>query len=123
MNHMWVQTNKLLDKIEREIRTRTELAPTEAHVLASLYDQNGQKASVLAKAIDRPATSFTPILDGLEKRKLIQRRPDKDDRRVVRIYLAGDGYDLALKASQAIAEIDEEMAAEVPYYLPVPALA
>ena len=61
------------------------------HSYALLYDEDGQHASELARAVGRAATSFTPNLDKLQDKALIERRPDPGDRRAVRIYLTDAG--------------------------------
>src|SRR5512145_1892903 len=63
------------------------LTVIEWYILRALYEQDGQHASELARAVGRAATSFTPILDKLQHKDLIQRKPDPAVRRAVRIYL------------------------------------
>lgn len=67
------------------------LTPVEACILQLLYEHDGQMASQLAHGVGRPATSFTPILDVLEKKSLIERRPHPSDRRAVKIHLVAQG--------------------------------
>jgi len=59
----------------------------EWYILRALYERDGQHASELARAVGRAATSFTPNLDKLQEKGLIERRPDPSDRRAVHIYL------------------------------------
>jgi len=59
----------------------------EWYILRALYDRDGQHASELARAVGRAATSFTPNLDKLQDKGMIERRPDPSDRRAVHIYL------------------------------------
>jgi len=59
----------------------------EWYILRALYERDGQHASELARAVGRAATSFTPNLDKLQDKGLIERRPDPADRRAVHIYL------------------------------------
>ena len=59
----------------------------EWYILRALYERDGQHASELAQAVGRAATSFTPNLDKLQDKGYIERRPDRTDRRAVRIYL------------------------------------
>ncbi|MFN8528005.1 MAG: MarR family transcriptional regulator [Anaerolineae bacterium] len=59
----------------------------EWYILRALYERDGQHASELARAVGRAATSFTPNLDKLQDKGLIERRPDPSDRRAVHIYL------------------------------------
>jgi MarR family transcriptional regulator, organic hydroperoxide resistance regulator len=67
------------------------LSPVEACILQLLYEQDGQMASRLAYGVGRPATSFTPILDVLEKKGFIERRAHPSDRRAVKIHLTDQG--------------------------------
>lgn len=66
----------------------------EWYILRALYAEDGQMANQLAKAVGRQATSFTPILDKLQSKGLIERRIHPSDRRSVKIYLTAKGRDL-----------------------------
>ena len=59
--------------------------------LRNLDQVYGQVIEPLARAVGRAATSFTPILDKLQNKDMIERRPDASDRRAVRIYLTKKG--------------------------------
>jgi DNA-binding MarR family transcriptional regulator len=59
----------------------------EWYILRALFERDGQHASELARAVGRAATSFTPNLDKLQHKALIERRADPTDRRAVHIYL------------------------------------
>ncbi|MBI1279715.1 MAG: MarR family transcriptional regulator, partial [Anaerolineaceae bacterium] len=76
-----------LDQVYGQIIEPLGLTVIEWYILRSLYEQDGQHASELARAVGRAATSFTPILDKLQNKDMIERRPDASDRRAVRIYL------------------------------------
>jgi DNA-binding MarR family transcriptional regulator len=79
----------------------------EWYILRSLYEQDGQHASELARAVGRAATSFTPNLDKLQNKGLIERRPDPTDRRAVHIYLTSKGTKLRPDVLRLANEIDE----------------
>jgi DNA-binding MarR family transcriptional regulator len=80
-----------LDQVYGQIIEPLGLTVIEWYILRSLYEQDGQHASELARAVGRAATSFTPILDKLQNKDMIERRPDASDRRAVRIYLTAKG--------------------------------
>ncbi len=80
-----------LDQVYGQVIEPLGLTVIEWYILRSLYDQDGQHASELARAVGRAATSFTPILDKLQNKDMIERRPDASDRRAVRIYLTKKG--------------------------------
>lgn len=78
----------------------------EWYILRSLFERDGQHASELARAVGRAATSFTPNLDKLEQKGLIERRPDPTDRRAVHIYLTPRAETLREGVQHAADEVD-----------------
>ncbi len=72
----------------------------EWYILRSLLEEDSRHASELARAVGRAATSFTPILDKLQEKGLIERKADQSDRRAVRITLT----DKARQQKRAIIE-------------------
>lgn len=80
-----------LDQVYGQVVEPLGLTVIEWYILRSLYESDGQHASELARAVGRAATSFTPILDKLQNKDMIERRPDSSDRRAVRIYLTKKG--------------------------------
>lgn len=85
------------------------LTVIEWYILRALYEQDGQHASELARAVGRAATSFTPILDKLQHKDLIQRRPDPADRRAVRIFLTDKANEYRQQVIETAAEIDASL--------------
>lgn len=86
----WVNLDIAQRNIELAINvgiSSIDIPAIEFHILRALYERDGQHASELAQAVGRAATSFTPNLDKLEKRGFVERRPDPNDRRAVRIFL------------------------------------
>jgi DNA-binding MarR family transcriptional regulator len=98
-----------LDQIYTQAVQSMGLSVIEWYILRSLLDQDGQHASELAKAVGRAATSFTPILDKLQKKNMIERRADPTDRRAVRIFLTNDGR----KQKSAINKTSEQIDAQL----------
>jgi DNA-binding MarR family transcriptional regulator len=84
---------RTLDQVYGQVIDPMGLTVIEWYILRALYEQDGQHASELARAVGRAATSFTPILDKLQHKNLIERRPDPADRRAVRIHLTEKGRD------------------------------
>ena len=60
-------------------------------VLVNLWRRNGQSQQELAGTTCKDKTSMTRLIDGLEKRNLVVRTPDKVDRRQKLIYLTSKG--------------------------------
>jgi len=93
-----------LDQIYGQVVEPLGLTVIEWYILRALYSQDGQHASELARAVGRAATSFTPILDKLQHKDLIERRPDPSDRRAVRIFLTAKA---AKTRQQVLATADQ----------------
>lgn len=86
------------------------LSVIEWYVLQALYDQDGQHASELARAVGRAATSFTPNLDKLQNKGLIERQADTRDRRAVRIYLTQKAKEMRPEIEQTVNKIENKWA-------------
>src|SRR5262245_14182409 len=95
-----------VDRLFRQYARPEGLTTIEWYILRALYEHDGQHASELAQAVGRAATSFTPNLDKLERRGMIERRPDPVDRRAVRIHLTEAGQSHRKEVEESAAEID-----------------
>jgi DNA-binding MarR family transcriptional regulator len=104
---LWCNLDVALRRVDRIFRKSIcppELTTIEWYILRALYERDGQHASELAQAVGRAATSFTPNLDKLERRGLIERRPDRRSS-AVRIFLTESG--------QAVREVVLESAEKI----------
>ena len=63
-------------------------------VLINLWHKNGQNQTELAGITCKDKTSITRLIDGMEKRNLVVRIPDKKDGRQKLIYLTNKGKEL-----------------------------
>ena len=103
-----------LDQVYGQVVQPLGLTVIEWYILRALYDQDGQHASELARAVGRAATSFTPNLDKLQKKGLIERRADPADRRAVRIYLTESGRNCKKAVMDSTRDIDKRLAQQFP---------
>jgi MarR family transcriptional regulator, organic hydroperoxide resistance regulator len=86
-----------LDQVYTRVIDGLDLTMVEAYVLWSLNEKDGQRATDLGREVGREATSFTPILDKIEERGLLERRNNPADRRSVLIYLTPEGHKVSQK--------------------------
>ena len=113
---VWVDTAKRLALIETSLMeqleptTACDLTPKQVHVLVSLYEKDKQNASSLARAVGIVPTAFTPILDTLERSRLIVRRPDTSDRRAVVISVTSAGLELKRVIQDAVEVVNFKFA-------------
>ncbi|GAB4519651.1 MAG: MarR family winged helix-turn-helix transcriptional regulator [Anaerolineae bacterium] len=103
-----------VDQIFRQNIKPEDLTVIEWYILRALYEQDGRHASELARAVGRAATSFTPNLDKLQNKGYIERRPDKTDRRAVRIYLTEDAEKYREDVLSSARQVDAQIAALFP---------
>jgi len=87
-----------------------QITVIEWYILRALYQQDGVQASKLARAVGRPATSFTPNLDKLQAKGLIERRHDNSDRRAILVYLTTKGQELRESIQCSVSELDQYVA-------------
>jgi DNA-binding MarR family transcriptional regulator len=102
-----------VDEIYKNEIKELNLAVIEWYILRELYQQDGQMASHLAKAVGRPPTSFTPILDQLEGKGLIERRMHPSDRRGVQIYLTKPGNALREQIETIAENVDKKLSQRI----------
>jgi DNA-binding MarR family transcriptional regulator len=71
-----------------------ELTPPDAGILRLLRSSAGLSQQELAAKLGIHPSRLVAILDNLEKRKLVERRPNPDDRRLYSLHLTKDGGDI-----------------------------
>jgi len=74
----------------------------------------GVRQKELATALSIEGPSLVRLLDGLERRGLIERREDESDRRARGLYLTRAGRDLAVKVAKVGTAIQARLLGSVP---------
>lgn len=97
-------------------RLSTKLAghnvtPPQWGVLVALWEQDGLSLSELAKRSFFDGPTMTGIVDRLEKSNLVERRRDSSDRRVISVYLTGEGRELQSRLPVLSEEANQESVA------------
>jgi DNA-binding MarR family transcriptional regulator len=89
-----------------------ELHPREFAVLRAVKANDGQSQQTLAERLRIPPSRMVAIVDELESRGLIERRPDPHDRRVRALYvttsgqtLLQDAFNLVVQHERAISKV------------------
>ena len=81
-------TSKSLEKaLDAELRGQYGLSGGQWKVILSLSIQNGLSQKDLAERIFVDSTTLVPIIDGMEKKGLVERRTDPKDRRNNNVFL------------------------------------
>ena len=71
-----------------------ELHPREFAVLRAVKANGGQSQQTLAERLHIPPSRIVAIVDELESRRLVERRPDPNDRRLWTLYVTRRGQTL-----------------------------
>jgi|SRR5579862_3328042 len=78
----------------------------QAHVLAHLHARGSSRINDIHAAFGHRRSTLTSVLDRLAARGLIERSPDPDDRRSVRIVLTRRGRAVASRVHEALFAIE-----------------
>ena len=82
------------------------LTAAETNALANLADRGALSVSQLSSETGTKASTLTNVLDRLEHRGYLVREPDAADRRSFRLVLTESGATVAVRAREAIAELE-----------------
>lgn len=81
-----------------EVLAPLELEPSEFAVLRAVASDEGRSQHALAERLHISASHMVAIVDKLEERGLLERRPQADDRRVRSLHLTSPGKKLLAQA-------------------------
>jgi len=104
---------RAVQQIYSRIVEAYDLTVIEWQILRELMKQDCLPASKLAKRVGRVATSFTPTIDKLQIKRLVERRSDSNDRRVVCIQLTSQGREMAPTLQSINHTIEKYMQARI----------
>jgi DNA-binding MarR family transcriptional regulator len=88
-----------------------DLTPAQTGLLRLVASRPGQSQQKLAKQLGTPATRLVPLVDGLEKRGLIERRRNAEDRRLYALELSAAGRELMGQVAQTAMAHEQAMTA------------
>lgn len=93
------------------VAARLNLAPKQMGVLWKLEPGGAMPMRAIGESLHCDASYVTDLVDRLEERGLIERRPSPEDRRVTLISLTGDGERCRERALAMLYEPPEEFGA------------
>lgn len=80
-----------LRHLSRETLEPWEITPSQSRALGVLTRHGVMRLTELAEHLRIAPRSTTEVVDDLQKRGLVERRPDPDDRRATLVTLTGEG--------------------------------
>jgi DNA-binding MarR family transcriptional regulator len=87
------------------------LHPREFAVLRAVAAEEGQSQQALADSLHIPRSRMVAIVDELEARELVERRPHPEDRRVRELHLTKVGRRVAKDAFKRAVDFEREVSA------------
>jgi DNA-binding MarR family transcriptional regulator len=86
----------------QEILAPWDITPSQLRALRVLMRRGEMRLSELSDQLRIAARSATEVVDGLEARALVERRPDADDRRATLVALTEEGLSVldAIRAAR-----------------------
>jgi len=96
----WTHLMRVHNKMHRHSMDHlkcSHVTPAQFDVLAQLRVAPGISQQELSEKLLVTKVNICGLLDRLEEQRLVERRPDPEDRRSHRLYLTGEGRELAEK--------------------------
>jgi DNA-binding MarR family transcriptional regulator len=92
-----------------ELIATVDLNPPLFRILNLVDAAEGESQQAIGAAIDVPASRMVALVDELEQRGLVERRPDPADRRVRALYLTAKGRQTLAKGRKIAREHEEAL--------------
>ena len=87
INHL----NKKYEKLQRDNIQELELTPTQHFILSQLWESDGQQFKKLAEKCGCSRSTIPGVVDTMEKKDLVTRKLNPDDRRSLFVNLTEKG--------------------------------
>jgi DNA-binding MarR family transcriptional regulator len=95
----------------RQLLAPLELEPREWALLRAVSVYEGSSQQALAERLQIPASRMVALVDALEARALLERRPNPADRRARALHLTGEGRRLLARAVAVAIEYERDLCA------------
>jgi DNA-binding MarR family transcriptional regulator len=87
------------------------LEPREFALLRAIAAAEGASQQALAERLQIPPSRMVAFVDALERRALVERRPNPSDRRARALHLTGEGRELLAAAFALAADLETRLCA------------
>jgi DNA-binding MarR family transcriptional regulator len=90
--------------VSRHLLDRTGLSPTASAVLYRLHAEGPVRLTALAASVEVSQPSMTQLIQRLERKGLVARQTDPDDRRAALVVVTDGGRRLVLEREHGVRE-------------------
>jgi DNA-binding MarR family transcriptional regulator len=91
-----------------------ELTPSLFRILNLVDAAEGRSQQAIGQAIQVPASRMVALVDELERRGMVERRPDPEDRRVRALFLTPEGREKLARGREIAAVHERELTKGMP---------
>lgn len=91
-----------------------DITPEQMTVLYGLQEKNGQYQKELGDKILKDKPNVTRLLDILEKRRLVERKADTNDRRKFKVFITEEGGKTLEKLLPIAKEVKKQAIKDIP---------
>lgn len=108
----WIAVARACHLVQQELARQLkslDLKTPHLDIMVNLVRTPGMSQQDLARKLFVGRSNMTMLLPQLEKRGLVERRPDPDDKRVLRLFLTEEGRALADRAIAVQAAIVDDI--------------
>ena len=95
------QLARLMARCDDTCLAQHGITVTQGYALMSFPDEGDLSMNALGEAIEVAGSTATRMVDQLVKKGLVDRRPDPEDRRIVRVTLTPRGRELRRQMEEA----------------------
>ncbi|MCD2194050.1 MarR family transcriptional regulator [Actinomycetospora endophytica] len=88
-----------------------DLTPPQSGLIRAVAQEPGRSQQALAAQLGTPATRLVALVDALEKRGVLERRRNPDDRRLYAVHLTPAGEELLADLGRLAAEHEADLLA------------
>lgn len=101
------KTSKIVDYYLQELLNQfgLDLSKEQMITLKKLHDQDGLNQNELALLTFRDKSSLARLLSKMEKKKYIQRRQHKEDKRINQIFLTNEGREIFNQSKRVLRKV------------------
>ena len=98
---------------DRDMRAREGITTAHQVILFTLNEEDGLRASDVARRAGHSKSRLTNLVDTLEARALVERRVSDSDGRVHKLHITDLGRELLQRHTQRIKNMNEQILAPV----------
>jgi len=113
VDHQIKSTGHAMLKMYNQVAAKYDTTQATGLVLLSI-DKEGTPSTSIAPSLGMEATSMSRIMKTLEENKLIYRKKDTIDKRMVRIFLTKEGVEKRRIAKKVVSGFNQLIDANIP---------